>query len=36
MALDYVPFSDTAVALFKDKWNEVKGSDGQPVYTPAQ
>ncbi|WP_348549093.1 phosphate ABC transporter substrate-binding protein PstS [Psychrobacter sp. KFRI-CH2-11] len=36
MALDYVPFSDTAVALFKDKWNEVKGRDGQPVYTPAQ
>jgi phosphate transport system substrate-binding protein len=36
MSLDYVPFSDTAVALFKDKWNEVKGSDGQPVYTPAQ
>ncbi|MGP5504809.1 phosphate ABC transporter substrate-binding protein PstS [Psychrobacter celer] len=36
MALDYVPFSDTAVALFKDKWNEVKGHDGQPVYTPAQ
>ncbi|MGP5010368.1 phosphate ABC transporter substrate-binding protein PstS [Psychrobacter glacincola] len=36
MALDYVPFSDTAVALFKEKWNEVKGSDGQPVYKPAQ
>ena len=36
MALDYVPFSDTAVALFKDKWNEVKGHDGQPVYIPAQ
>lgn len=36
MALDYVPFSDTAVALFKDKWNEVKGSDGKPVYTAAQ
>ncbi|WP_423227907.1 phosphate ABC transporter substrate-binding protein PstS [Psychrobacter pygoscelis] len=36
MSLDYVPFSDKAVALFKDKWNEVKGSDGQPVYTPAQ
>ncbi|WP_413520439.1 phosphate ABC transporter substrate-binding protein PstS [Psychrobacter glacincola] len=36
MALDYVPFSDTAVALFKAKWNEVKGSDGQPVYKPAQ
>ncbi|MBE0440840.1 MAG: phosphate ABC transporter substrate-binding protein PstS [Psychrobacter sp.] len=36
MALDYVPFSDTAVALFKDKWNEVKGSDGQPAYTAAQ
>ena len=36
MSLDYVPFSDQAVALFKAKWNEVKGSDGQPVYTPAQ
>ena len=36
MALDYVPFSDAAVALFKEKWNEVKGSDGQPVYKPAQ
>ncbi len=36
MALDYVPFSDTAVALFKAKWSEVKGSDGQPVYKPAQ
>ncbi|AMN50213.1 MULTISPECIES: phosphate ABC transporter substrate-binding protein PstS [unclassified Psychrobacter] len=36
MALDYVPFSDTAVALFKAQWNEVKGSDGQPVYKPAQ
>lgn len=36
MTLDYVPFSDTAVALFKEKWNEVKGSDGQPVYKPAQ
>ncbi len=35
LALDYVPFSDTAVALFKAKWNEVKGSDGQPVYKPA-
>ena len=36
LALDYVPFSDNAVALFKAQWNEVKGSDGQPVYTPAQ
>ncbi|MCG3872373.1 phosphate ABC transporter substrate-binding protein PstS [Psychrobacter sp. Ps7] len=36
MVLDYVPFSDAAVALFKEKWNEVKGSDGQPVYKPAQ
>ena len=36
MALDYVPFSDTAVALFQAKWNDVKGSDGQPVYKPAQ
>ncbi|MFZ3076440.1 MAG: phosphate ABC transporter substrate-binding protein PstS [Psychrobacter glacincola] len=32
MALDYVPFSDTAVALFKAKWNEVVDSNGQPVY----
>ena len=36
MALDYVPFSDTAVALFKAKWNEVIDSNGQPVYKPAQ
>ena len=36
MALDYVPFSDTAVALFKAKWNEVVDSEGQPVYKPAQ
>lgn len=36
MALDYVPFSETAVALFRAKWNDVKGSDGQPVYKPAQ
>ena len=36
MDLDYVPFSDKAVALFKDKWNEVVGPDGKPVYTPAQ
>ncbi|WP_227428801.1 phosphate ABC transporter substrate-binding protein PstS [Psychrobacter sp. I-STPA6b] len=33
--LDYVPFSDNAVKLFKEKWNEVVGSDGQPVYKPA-
>ncbi len=36
MALDYVPFSDTAVALFKAQWNEIKGKDGQPVYKAAQ
>ena len=36
MDLDYVPFSDKAVALFKEKWNDVKGADGKPVYTPAQ
>ncbi|OXL25914.1 phosphate ABC transporter substrate-binding protein PstS [Psychrobacter sp. DAB_AL32B] len=36
LALDYVPFSDTAVALFKAKWNEVVDSNGQPVYKPAQ
>ena len=34
--LDYVPFSDTAVALFKAKWNEVVDNEGQPVYTQAQ
>ena len=33
--LDYVPFSDKAVGLFKDSWKQVVGSDGQPVYTPA-
>lgn len=36
MSLDYVPFSDKAVALFKAKWNEVVDKDGKPVYTPAQ
>ncbi len=36
LALDYVPFSDTAVALFKAKWNEVVDSEGKPVYTQAQ
>ncbi|MDO5651325.1 MAG: phosphate ABC transporter substrate-binding protein PstS [Moraxella sp.] len=33
IALDYVPFSDTAVALFKASWAEVKGADGQAVFT---
>ena len=36
MALDYVPFSDTAVALFKAKWNEVVDSEGKPVYSQSQ
>ncbi|MES1964764.1 phosphate ABC transporter substrate-binding protein PstS [Psychrobacter sp. AH5] len=40
LALDYVPFSDTAVALFKAKWNEVVDSEGKPIYitsaSPAQ
>jgi len=36
MSLDFVPFSDKAVALFKAKWNEVVDKDGKPVYTPAQ
>lgn len=31
--LDYVPFSDTAVTLFKDSWQQVVGADGKPVYT---
>lgn len=32
LALDYVPFSDTAVNLFKASWAEIKGADGQPVF----
>lgn len=36
MALDYVPFSDTAVALFKAKWNDVVDSNGKPVYSQSQ
>jgi len=36
LALDYVPFSDTAVALFKAQWNEVVDSEGKPVYGAAQ
>ncbi len=30
--LDYVPFSDTAVALFKASWAEIKDANGKPVY----
>lgn len=30
--LDYVPFPDEAVALFKAEWNKIVGADGQPVY----
>ncbi|WP_435979271.1 phosphate ABC transporter substrate-binding protein PstS [Psychrobacter sp. DM4] len=33
VALDYVPFSDSAVSLFKAKWSEVVDSEGKPVYT---
>ncbi len=32
--LDYVPFSDKAVALFKDQWKTVVDSSGKPVYQP--
>ena len=32
--LDYVPFSDKAVDLFKDEWKKVVRADGRPVYTP--
>lgn len=32
LALDYVPFSDTAVALFKDSWKQVVDKDGKPVF----
>lgn len=31
-ALDYVPFSDTAVGLFKASWAEIRGADGQPLF----
>ena len=30
--LDYVPFSDKAVSIFKDSWNEIKDANGNPVY----
>lgn len=33
LALDYVPFSETAVTLFKAKWNEIVNSEGNPIYT---
>lgn len=33
-ALDYVPFSDNAVKLFKDSWSQVTSADGKPVFTP--
>ncbi|UZA37745.1 phosphate ABC transporter substrate-binding protein PstS [Moraxella bovis] len=31
-ALDYVPFSDTAVGLFKASWAQIRGADGQPLF----
>lgn len=34
LALDYVPFSDTAVALFKASWSDIKDANGKPVYQP--
>lgn len=34
MELDYVPFSDSAVDLFKEQWAKVVDADGRPVYTP--
>lgn len=30
--LDYVPFSDQAVSLFKGSWNEIKDANGNAVY----
>lgn len=30
--LDYVPFSDQAVSLFKASWNEIKDANGNAVY----
>lgn len=32
--LDYVPFSDKAVDLFKDEWKKIVRADGIPAYTP--
>lgn len=32
-ALDYVPFSDTAVGLFKQSFEQVKAADGTAVFT---
>ena len=32
VALDYVPFGDGAVTLFKDSWKEIKDGSGQPVF----
>lgn len=34
LELDYVPFPDEAVALFKAEWNKIVGADGKPVYNP--
>ncbi|OOR92888.1 phosphate ABC transporter substrate-binding protein PstS [Moraxella caviae] len=31
--LDYVPFSDSAVALFQDSWAQIKDKEGNPVFT---
>lgn len=32
--LDYVPFSDAAVALFQESWAQVQDGNGQAVFTP--
>ncbi|MBT9382975.1 phosphate ABC transporter substrate-binding protein PstS [Pseudooceanicola sp. CBS1P-1] len=33
--LDYIPMPDSVVALVKQEWQQIQGSDGKPVYTDA-
>jgi phosphate transport system substrate-binding protein len=34
-ALDYVPMPESVKTLVRSQWADIKGPDGQPVYTPA-
>jgi phosphate transport system substrate-binding protein len=34
-ALDYVPLPDSVIAQIEKTWQEIKGPDGKPVYTPS-
>jgi phosphate transport system substrate-binding protein len=33
-ALDYVPLPDSVIGQIEKTWQEIKGPDGKPVYTP--